>query len=205
MSQFVPGTKVTQHYLTTKQKHKFKPIIQVRDGINCFYCKNPFDESNYDLRTTFDHLDDNPIYNMIQNLVLCHRKCNSIKKYNFDYQIMAKEKIRSNFEGYGGERITNIDTSTNEQINESKRAANFTRQYLLDRLLPHGEEPAPERKLEAKMTIRNLHMAIWDEFGHGSDQAITRYVLALTSEVGPLQLIEEEDGRKYIIKRNDGR
>jgi len=186
-------------YLTTSQKDRYKPYLLKRDGAKCFYCNDPFisNPDIRDLKPTFDHLDDNPKNNDKDNLVLCHWKCNQLKKTYPDYQLLAHEKLRQNavsFDSLSENEATPPKSASKEiDLNVAMKKATWI--YLQDRLVRQGK-PA----LNFNDTAHSIAYIFWDETKHGSSETIKRYLNDFTSTAAPFKA-EEVGGVLVISKR----
>ncbi len=186
-------------YLTTSQKDRYKPYLLKRDGAKCFYCNDPFvsNPDIRDLKPTFDHLDNNPKNNDKQNLVLCHWKCNQLKKTYTDYQILAQEKIRESAVSFDSlsESEATAPIPASKEIDLNVAMKKLTWEYIQDRLVRQGK-PA----LNYNDTADSVAFIFWQKTGHGSSQSIKRYLNEFSSSAAPFRR-EEQDGETLILKR----
>ena len=188
-----------QKYLTTSQKDRLLPYILKRDGADCFYCKHPFASSpeSKELKRTFDHLDNNPKNNERENLVLCHWKCNQLKKSYPEFQVMARgkiEQLRVTFDSLD-ECETTTPKPASKEIDINVMAKKITWQYLQERLIRQGK-PA----LNYNDVAHSVSYIIWEQTGHGSSETIKRYLNDFCSSAAPFKT-EEENGETIILKR----
>ena len=80
-------------HLTSKMKRDWFHLIEERDkGFCCFYCRNSLSLTRF----VYDHSNDNRKDNRIENVVHACYTCNNKKKYNFDMQLLAKQKLEDN-------------------------------------------------------------------------------------------------------------
>ena len=191
-------------YLTTSKKDALRPIILRRDGSACIYCKNALisNPATKDQRTTFDHLDNNPQNNEIDNLCLVHWKCNQEKKHNAEYQVIAKQKLEENraFDGtfdYLGVCVSQHPEpkQTSKELDINVAFFKITSDYIKEYLLNKGK-PA----LEFNDTAYSVAYLMKDKTGHGSSATAKRYINELCSSVAPFKL-ENQDGIWFIVKR----
>ena len=135
--------------LTLNKKAKFTPIIIERDYPNgaehtCIFCGQSFLAGNPDWRKVWDHLDNDDSNNYDWNLGWAHDRCNQIKKFSAELQIIAYEKIKSNKKwvsaSLGGEK-SNKETQPNEQIDANRESCLITELFLIEHLMPNGNRP----------------------------------------------------------------
>jgi len=188
----------TMKYLTTSQKDRFFPAIYERDGAYCFFCKGQFDDSVKTLKRTFDHLDDDRTNNDISNLVLCHWKCNQLKKEYPDFKFMAADKakeLQASFDSLGvSELNARTPKTTSKEIDLNVAMKKLTKQYLFDRLVTQGKEV-----ISWSDVCHSISYICYSEFGHGSSETIKRYLLDFTSSAGPYIRVEESG--EWIIRK----
>lgn len=188
-------------YLSTSKKDRLKPFLLHRDGPTCLYCKEPLNPSHHDfqskdLRTTFDHLDDNPRNNDESNIVLCHWKCNQLKKTYPEYKLIAQEKMKeldSLDPLYVSE--TTSPKPASKEIDLNVAAKKLTWEYLNDRLVNQGK-PA----INYNDAAHSISFIFWQRTGHGSSESIKRYLNDFTSSAAPFKALEE-NGETVIVKR----
>jgi hypothetical protein len=186
-----------KQYLTTSKKQRLAPFILKRDGPNCFYCSSPFDGLSKELKRTYDHLDNNPFHNEPENLVLCHWKCNQLKKVYPEYKLMAESKIKENFDSL--DVCVNPSPEpkeTTKEIDINLATKRIVLEFLQDRLLTQGK-PA----IELSDTIHSISYLMYEKTNHGSSETVKRHIKDFCSSVAPFK-IEEQNGEWVIIKRN---
>lgn len=188
-----------QKYLTTSQKDKLRMYLLKRDGNKCFYCKDPFVSSpeSKELRLNIDHLDNNAKHNDESNLVLCHAKCNQLKKAYPDYQIMAEAKIQElrSFVDPLRESEATPPKPASKEIDLNVALKKLTWEYLNDRLIRQGK-PA----LSYNDTAHSISFIMWERTGHGSSETVKRHLNDFCSTAGPFKAVEQ-DGETIILKR----
>lgn len=192
----------TMKYLTTSQKNRLRPYLLKRDGPDCLYCKKPLSPTHHDfqsaeLRTNYDHLDDNPKNNERENLVLCHAKCNQQKKVFPDYQIIAKakaEQLRVCVDPLD-ERETTPPKPASKEIDLNVALKKLTWQYLQERLVRQGK-PA----INYNDAAHSISYIFWEETGHGSSETVKRHLNDFCSSAAPFKTLEES-GETVIVKR----
>ena len=187
-----------QRYLTTSQKDRLTPYLLRRDSANCFYCNLPFDPINKDLKRTFDHLDNNPKNNEKENLVLCHWKCNQLKKTYPEYQVMAQNKIHENHISFEplNESETTAPKPASKEIDLNVALKKLTYEYLQERLVRQGK-PA----INYNDTAHSISYIFWERTGHGSSETVKRHLNDFCSSAAPFKAVEE-NGEMVILKRS---
>jgi len=189
-----------QKYLTTSQKSNLRPILLLRDKAVCIYCNDPLSSTpdSKELQITFDHLDNNPKNNERENLVLCHWKCNQLKKHYPEYQLIAQAKIdelRASVDSLGVCEATPPKPASKE-IDLNVALKKLTLQYLNDRLINQGK-PA----LSYNDTAHSISYIMFTRTGHGSSETVKRHLNDFCSSAGPFKAVEQ-DGETIILKRN---
>ena len=195
--------------LTLNKKAKFTPIIIERDYPDgaehtCVFCGQSFIEHDPYWKKEWEHLNNDDTVNEDWNLAWAHARCNRIKKFSSELQIIAHEKIISNKKwvsrSLGGGK-TNKETQPNEQIDANKAESQLAEEYLNARLLGRNGNPPPESELdynEVKDSLTYLH---YKKFGHGSQNTFDRILKMLTSEVATFDR-EKRNGRMKIFRRD---
>jgi len=199
--------------LTQNQKVKWTTLIIKRDYADvqeptCFFCNQIFLEGDPRWKKEWEHLNNNPEDNRPENLVWAHHFCNQKKKTDYDWQILADEKLQENIrwaesesESLGeGEELTDKETQPNEQIDANKEASRITEQYLIERLLSNGNHPPVETRLDYNDARDSITYLCYKKFGHGSQNTIDRILKMLTSKVSPFDR-RKENGRLVIFQR----
>ncbi len=191
-----------QKYLTTSKKEKLLPIIEARDGSNCFYCKEKFALDHKPFRRTFDHLDNNHFNNDPSNLVLAHFRCNQDKKNNISFINMAKQKLKENraliFDSLDMsecESKPRIHNEASQQIDINIAMKEITLDYLNDRLINQNKEA-----LELNDTAHSISYIMFLKTKHGSSTTAKRHIGDFCSSAAPFKLVDIE-GTTYIKKR----
>lgn len=175
--------------LTANQKLRIRDILIKRDGTVCIYCKQEIDPNNCEI----DHLNDNPHDNQIYNLILCHSECNKEKRNNFDYKIIANEKLEKN------KMIITvssdiIESENSPEIEHNINVFKFVEQILSERINTDGE-------IWYADALNGLTYLATKKFGHCSQTTMRRHLDALTSSVAPFMIIKNDKGKKVIVKR----
>jgi hypothetical protein len=198
--------------LTLNKKAKFTPIIIERnypDGAEhtCIFCGQPFIDDDPDWRRVWEHLDNNDSNNEVWNMDWAHDRCNQIKKFSAELQIIAHDKIKINKKwisaslGGGGEKL-NKETQPNEQIDANREASQITELYLIERLLPCGDRPPIDKELDYNDTKDVITYRCYKKFGHGSQNTIDRALKMMTCSESPF-CRKKRDGRLVIFQNND--
>jgi len=177
-------------YLTQKQKIEIKERLIEEDGTLCVY-----DEKELDLDTcVIAHLDNNTKHNEDWNHALAHQSCNIDAIENIDFQLKAKDRIRSNHSKIYAPRIEVKDehVSTEVDINVTNRG--LTKQKLT-------EWTVDGQKIEHSEALNAITYLCTELTGHGSQKCIRDYISALCSSVGPFMIVKDENGKKMIQRR----
>jgi len=174
--------------ISHKAKIQFTKWIKQRDGPNCFYCKKP--DPNI-----LEHLDNDRSHTTLEYLVNAHQHCNVAKKFNFDYQVMADEKLLQN-------QLTpfipiedNESEEASTEIKISKTNFEITEQYLAEKILTDGFVTWHDALYGATYKCKKLT-------GHGSVQCTRNYLYILTSPESPFMKTKDENKKPIIVRRN---
>jgi len=180
--------------LTVSKKQKYFPQIIERDGgFKCFYCRQALSMKT----VSFDHLDDNRTHNNIENLVLCHQKCNIKKITSIDFQIMAKDKIRHNEEEFSV-RVKNHHKNTHHDYT-SEIGINIGTYDIVEKYLK--DETEIDGHASFNDALYSIVYLCKQKIGHGSEPAVRRHLNTLTSSVAPYQIIRNDSNEKIIVRR----
>lgn len=197
--------------LSTFLKKKYKPIIEERDGKDCFYCGKPFRSTIDDLfspdkrlKQVFDHLNNDDSWNDEINLVLAHSICNEQKKSNSEWIIKAKQKLRDN------QRSARIPESHMDSMKdtetETETNAVFAEIVLneLNRKLQSIEGNAPKKSYLILGDFLDVVTAKgYKEVGHASQNTMRRIVKMFCTTEFPFICEKDKDLRKFIIRLRD--
>ncbi len=175
--------------LTTAKKLKLLPLLIERDEFQCFYCKEKFKGNDY----IYEHLNNNRADNRPENIVLSHQKCNIEKIENWDYRLFAIEKLKENEQRLflGENREGNAGVPT--EISISHQCYGITKERLIEVISTYG-------KYEFKEALYDCIFLCREKTGNGSEQAIRRHILTLTSSIANFEVIRKEK-KKWIVKR----
>ena len=176
--------------LSTKKKIQKRDYLTGRDGTNCLYGEEKLDLEN----CVIEHLDGNTNNNEDWNLALSCQKHNIEKIENYDYQIIAKEKIKQNQSMVYAPRIEdkNENVSTEVDINVSNRE--ITKQNLL-------EWTIDGQTIEFKKALDAITYLCQELTKHGSQKCVRDYISALCSFTGPFMIVKDENKQKVIQRR----
>jgi len=173
----------------------------MRDGNICFYCKMPFVRQVLKWTREFDHLNNNPLDNNIENLVLCHRECNNKKKNNIEWQTLAMEKLDENTRsGDVGVREKIPQVETNTEIDSNMEFNKITYEYLAERLLPQRGKQAVESEIDFKETLDTITFRCYRRHKHSSQNTIRRILDMLCCSEGNFEKVKN-NGRWIIQTR----
>lgn len=187
--------------LPQSKKDKWLPLLLLRDGNDCLYCKTPNSPNDMD----YDHLDGNENNNDFANIVICHHSCNCKKRTFADYQIIARGKYEENKKLsplYLGGRENHLEDpeGRQEQTLEMKVRTdtyNITKQWLHEHINTDGE-------IEYKDTIYSLAYYCMEKTGHGSPKIIQSHIDTLCSSIGEFMIVKDSETRKKKIMRRKG-
>jgi len=195
--------------LSTFLKTKYIPIIEDRDGKDCFYCEKPFPTKKLGflsfpvdkkMKRVFDHLDNDRTHNDVTNLVLAHSICNQQKKNNQALINKAKAKLRDN------ERSADIPVShagtDKETTTETDSNAVFCEIALVglqEFLQPNGQIPAKTEQLMFKEFLDLLSGRAYKIVGHAS-QITFRRIIDMFCTTGYQYIKEKNEQKRFIIR-----
>jgi len=176
--------------LSTKRKIQKRDYLTGRDGTHCLYGGEELDLEH----CIIEHLNGDPTCNEDWNLALSCQKHNIEKLDNYDYQIIAKEKIKQNQSMVYAPRIEdkNENVSTEVEINKSNRE--ITLQYLTERTIDG-------KTIGYKDTLDSITYLCQRMTGHGSQKCIRDYISALCSSIAPFMIVKDENKNKVIQRR----
>jgi len=180
-----------QKLLTENQKVERRDYNFQRDGKFCLYCQQEIDSNNCDI----EHLDDNQFNNEHWNTVNSHHQCNCEKRTNFDYKIIAQEKIKQNKSQIFIQKLEDHsprEASTEIQININSRQ--IAEQFITERVQADGH-------LDHGDALNSITFKCQEQTGHGSQQSTRNYIASLTCSIAPFMIIKNDEGKKIIVKR----
>jgi len=177
--------------LTDKQKTHRKPYLAERDGLICIYCNLQLDPNDSEI----DHLNDDYTDNQIENNVLCHRKCNLEKRNNYDYQIIAGEKLESNLRSSFKTYVEDRNDYTNSpEIEHNINVKSFVKQFITEKIQTDGSMPYAD-------ALNGLTYLCGEKFDHCSQVTIRRHLDAICSDWAPFMKSKNKSGKYLIVKR----
>lgn len=201
---------VYNNTLTATKKDKAYKVIRKRDGDGCFYCKIEGKDPRFipelpGHEHNFDHLNDNPEDQRVENLVLAHAMCNQAKKDNYDWKIKALEKLEQNVRWHSasqgeseGERNKPKHTS---ELKEPD--VNLIINKLVVAELQTKIPKESKNEISYTKTLRGLHfLTIQQTGGRGSEQAVRRSLDAYCSEYSEWEDYTDGTGTRMIRRRN---
>jgi len=184
--------------LTHKKKMEFFQIIVERDGYRCFYCKEEFSENR---PAEYDHLNNNPDDNMVENIVLNHHECNNKKKFNTDWQIKAQEKLCQNERTVLACERTLADTGTVKELTSSQETGKSVRPIALQWLKEHL---LMEKEILLSDAVPAMVNLCQNQVQGGSQAAIRRYIDDWSNRYnGNFTLSKNESGKNIIRRRTE--
>jgi len=143
--------------------------IRERDGDGCLYCDQSFTDTN---PAEMDHLDNNTDHNRLWNKVMSHRTCNNKKKFNFDMQCKADDKIISNKKAVSVRERTTESVTSSEQRKRNNKP--IVLQWIAEHLMIDNHIPTHD----GVCAIVNL---CYSMNGTGSQSAVYRYIQEFTN------------------------
>jgi len=180
--------------LTIKKKREYLFRLIRRDGgFKCFYCKRDLSSLDW----IYEHLNDNPSHNNIDNIVLACQSCNVKKKNSFDLQILAQEKLKRNQESNllcEREDVEPSESALSPEMEASQKNFDIVKQYLTEIIETDGF-------IRKKDAIYSSSMLCKKKTGTGSPVSVTRYVQMLTSKEGPFEETKNKNKEKILVKR----
>jgi len=179
--------------LTQTIKNKFLHQLIERDDYVCYLCEQPLGKMDY----VYEHLDDNRHHNNIENIALAHQSCNVKKIKDFDMQIKAQEKLKQNEEMCLSERKLEDKTGNerySSEISINTENYSFTEQYI-------SEHVGTDGSMLYSDALNSITFLCKKRTGHGSDQAVRRYLNQLTCKESPFMISKNDEGKRVIIKR----
>ena len=183
---------------THRKKLVYYPIVVERDGYKCPYCPEPFTSTNH---PEWEHYNNNPEDNRVENLTLVHHSCNNRKKFETDLQITANENLEKNEKAVLVRGNTLADAGTTKELTSqqeiNKINTRITEQFLL-------EHTVNDEELILKDVV-NAIVDICQKNNHtGSQSAVYRYIDYLTNPyTGRYTLSNNPQGKTTIRRRTE--
>ena len=175
-----------------QQQRDLDFCIQRDNGFICLFCKEPLGRDY--IR---EHLSNNRNDNRRENMALVCRSCNLKKINNYDYQIIAADKLKQN-EDASAKFLedTEAHKQYSSEIEISKLLYGFAEQYLSEQTTLNGS-------ISFDDTLAELTYLTQEKYGHGSENTFRRILKSLTCKVAKFQVVKNTDtGEKLICKRN---
>jgi len=179
--------------LTPQEKSIRVQELLKQDGNNCFFCNEELELNEL----VIDHLDDNPKNNTPANHVLCHQRCNLVKRTFYDYKIMAAEKLNDNLAKVIVSSIEDKSEYGNSpEIEHNINLRQFVNQQISEIILT-------DKEILYSDALNGLTYLAGENFGHCSQVTVRRHLDALTSSFGPFMKIKNPSG-KFVITKREG-
>jgi len=175
-----------------QQQRDLDYCIQRDNGLICLFCKEPLGRDY--IR---EHLNNNRKDNRRENMALACQSCNIKKINNFDYQIIAADKLKQN-EDVSAKYLEDHDAHKqySSEIEISKVLFKFTRQYLTEQTTLNGG-------ISIEDTLAEIVYLTQEKYGHGAESTIRKILKSETCKLGKFQVVKNTDnGEKLICKRN---
>lgn len=174
-----------------QQQRDLDFCIQRDNGFICLCCKNPLGRDY--IR---DHLNNDRSDNRRENMALLCRSCNLKKLNNYDYQIIAADKLKQNEDAstkYLEDREAHKQYSSEIEI--STFLYEHTKQYLTEQTTLNGG-------ISFDDTLAEIVYTAQEKIGHGAESTIRKILKSLTCKRAPFQVVKNPDnGEKLICKR----
>jgi len=186
------------NYLRRKQKQDYLPrLIELQRGFRCFYCHEELGTD--DRLWIYEHLDNDRQHNDFENIRIAHQSCNVEKQNNIEYRMMAINELEHVSEKSLRERKVEDKEDEKEYSSEIAihiQGTNYSKQFVEEHVTTDGELD----KIDALWAIVN---DLNEKYGHGSEQAVRRYLNALCSITGKFMIIRNDKGRRVIVRRQN--
>jgi len=194
----VNGVVFLMHRLSHAMKKKIDKVIHERgDKYECFYNGCTFSPVN---PAEYEHLNSNVGDNRPENIVYACKVCNNRKKFDFDMQIKAQEKLIDNEKAVLASERTIADSGTENDLTSQQEInrtnMNITRTFLL------------EHTINESVVLRDSVNAIVDicqsNNSSGSQAAIYRYIDSLANPfTGKYTISQNKEGNNIIRRRTE--
>ena len=180
--------------LSSAQRKKFFPELCERDnGFKCYYCKCKLESNHF----VFDHLNENPQDNRIDNLVLACQSCNVSRITDGELHERGLEKLEENEKTmFVREKIDSSESIISKEIDINQKNTRITEKFVSSLIDETGSVLYSE-VLDACVFLCQKHS------GHGSHQSVRNYLASLTSIVGPFKETRNEQNKRTIVKRKE--
>ena len=179
--------------LSTRLKRIDLPKIIERDGFDCFYCGTSLQRVTW----IYEHLNDDPADNRIENIVLACQSCNNKKPHSPEMKQKALEKKKenesNNYTRRGAREVPSPSLKPELDINRTN--FEITNQHLLEVVSTDGQ-------IEFKVALDSCVMLCRLKTNTGSQTAVRRYIDALVSRVGPFMVVQNDQKERVIVRRD---
>lgn len=191
-----------RRYLSTAEKRRWLQHYLDKQENLCLFCKEQFvpNPANDLMSITYEHLDKDVFNNEEWNLALAHKRCNNEKKWNSDYQIIAKDQLELNRKSLDSLSVSkqrpDEPKPTSKEIDINIATFNLAEAYLRERLKVKAM-PA----LDFNDTMYSIFYLLKETTGHGSSETVKRTLLGFTSTAGPYDRIKDHNGNWVIAMK----
>lgn len=166
----------------------------------CLFCKRPLKINGDEGRRTYarkkpeiDHLDNNRNNNNYWNLALVHKECNTRKRTNTDYQIIAQDRVAEN-KKYVPTKAA-LTPRVNKIVKIGAKLHKLAKWYL-KRELPNADaEPRPLEDM-----CDELAYLAQEKYGCGSQATMRRHLRSICRGSGKWE-ITYEGGMDVVSRR----
>ena len=191
---------VMNRRLSLPEKRRFLKMISFRDGgYHCLYCKILLTPRTL----IFEHLNGDEYDNRIENLAFSCQSCN-IKKAKGDARIerLADRKLEDNKKKYVGEKFPNIDekeerVESSKEIDINQKSWVITEEFIRDNIMKNGN-------MSYQDALNSCVYLCKEKTGYGSNNTIRRHIDALSSPIGPFQIVGKGKNRMIVSRNNSG-
>jgi len=174
--------------LSQKRKIIFSNWCRQRDGNNCLYCGKPITS-----KCILDHLNDIRADNRLENFVNAHQSCNVSKLSNYDYQIIAMDKLKQNEKGMFIPKEEDVSEASTE-IKISQNNFEITEKYISEKIITDGEILWHDALYGSVYQCKK-------KTDYGSVQCVRNYLFSLTCLEAPFMRTKNENGKSVIQRR----
>lgn len=188
------------------------PNLEYKD-CTCFYCGEKFDDNSVHFSRVWEHLNDNESDNRPENMVWAHAVCNEEKKNNYDWKILAAEKLRENqkwaqrnepaIKGeMEGARTFSQHKPTSDEADVAAVLYKHAVQLLTQELLPQGGNPPKRDSIPLKEAAECVdYLTKVETGGRGSQSAAQRHLETLSCAISKDFERRSINGKQIIFRR----
>ena len=173
------------------------PLLWTDQKGLCLFCALEFSDT---LKPEFDHLNNNPNDNRVENWALVCHACNNKKKNDIEMRVIAQDKLKANVKReYACERIL-ADSGIEFNLTSSQSINKINTQIVRQFLLEHTMNGEILYLNDAVNAVVNLCQ---ENNGTGSQTAIYRIVESLCNPINGKYTICDYNGKNIIRRRTE--